>query len=148
MIITLLDNPGPTLTGFKYFWMRKVTGFNPKHHCAACLEGSYVLDTKRAPEPDKPLSLFTPSSAVYYLCGVSAPYVHAKNFHLALEVAHGFTVERQLYTGARLVVEGAREIPFNDAAARNRFPNLGRDFLTCRNFQFGAHYFKPQPSLF
>ena len=30
----------------------------------------------------------------------------------------------------------------DDAEAKRRFPDKGKAFLTCRNFQFGAHRFR------
>jgi hypothetical protein len=45
-------------------------------------------------------------------------------------------------TGDVIEIDGADYLPFDDAEARRRFPHRGEAFLSCRNFQFGAHHFR------
>lgn len=79
---------------------------------------------------------------VLYLCGVSAPYVWMRNFHLALVCQYGARVRTTAYTGDVIEIDGCDLIHFDDAEARRRFPDKGEAFLSCRNFQFGAHHFR------
>lgn len=46
------------------------------------------------------------------------------------------------YTGDTVAISDCELIPFNDAEAIRRFPQLPAEFLTCRNFQFGAQQFR------
>jgi hypothetical protein len=39
-------------------------------------------------------------------------------------------------------IAGADHISFDDTEARRRFAHLGEAYLSCRNFQFGAHHFR------
>ena len=79
---------------------------------------------------------------ILYLCGVTAPYRHALNFHLALRIGTRDLVTRSLVGGQEMYVQGATAIPFDDQAARRRFPERDASYLTCRNFQFGAQQFE------
>lgn len=141
----------PTLTihsnedrfrGFRYFWLKRVTGFDPAVHCARCLKGHYVSEVGTAMPVNAPIHIEADPGDVLYLCGVSAPYVWARNFHLALRVEHGAAVRTGCYTGDVLSILGADFIAFDDTEARRRFPHLSEAYLTCRNFQFGAHHFR------
>ena len=91
---------------------------------------------------NKPIHIEADPGDVLYLCGVSAPYVWNRNFHMALIVEHGGLVRTTAYTGDVIELNGCDLIPFNEAEAARRFPDKGAAFLTCRNFQFGAHYFR------
>ena len=82
-----------------------------------------------------------PAGTVLYLCGVASPYRWERNAHLAVIVAPGHDASVQLWNGDTVKITGARQIVFDDNAAKDRYPEKGREFLTCRNFQFGAQYF-------
>ena len=130
------------LIGFRYFWGKRVTGFNPQHHCAKCLSGDYIKTVSARMIGNHPHMLGMDGDLIY-LCGVSSPYKWDNNLHLALicdSTAESFT--HNLYNGQILKISGARPIEFNNIAALNQFPYLSKSFLTCRNFQFGAQYFE------
>lgn len=91
---------------------------------------------------NKPIHIEADPGEVLYLCGVSAPYVWSRNFHLALVVQHGGLVRTNAYTGDVVEISGCDLIPFDDAEARRRFPAKGSAYLSCRNYQFGAHHFR------
>lgn len=134
--ITLEKN----LEGFRYFWAKAVTGFTPSVHCARCLKGSYVKAVNNRMSAGS-TEVGNPGEIIY-ICGVSTPYKWANNFHLVLlcsEDAEPFSVE--LYNGIAISVSGANRINFDASAAKRLFPEKGSNFLTCRNFQFGAQYF-------
>lgn len=127
------------LTGFRYLWLKSVTAFDDRVHCARCLIGEYVkgIDTraKRGTVVDVDNAR---AGDLFYLCGVSAPYDWKHNAHLALRVDPEALTQLELWNGARLTVVGARRVSFDHRAAHTHYGNRGRAFLTCRNFQFGA----------
>lgn len=135
------DDNGP-LKGFLYMWLKKVHGFDPSIHCAQCLKGSYFKEMNKHFQSGVDIELpdLAPGE-IYYLCGVATPYKWARNFHLAFK-AGNYEINGPLYTGAEFVVDDAEIITFDDKAARELYPDKGPKFLTCRNFQFGAHHFK------
>jgi hypothetical protein len=121
--------------------MKHVTGFNPSVHCARCLRGSYESLVGTGMIVNEPIPLLVQPGAVLYLCGVSMPYRWQNNLHVAVEPFEGGVVSVTSYTGDIITFHGAREIKFDDAEARRRFPERDKTFLTCRNFQFGAYHF-------
>lgn len=141
----------PTLTitsrarmiqGFKYFWMKRVRGFDPSNHCAKCLVGDYVEQVKILTPVNTRVEIAAMPGEVFYLCGVSHPYKWANNLHLAVESSVGFSAQVRTYAGDLITITDARPIKFDDSEAKRRFPGLSKAFLTCRNFQFGAHRFR------
>jgi hypothetical protein len=130
------------LSGFRYFWLKTVRSFNPSVHCARCLVGDYHAQVKPDLVSGQEITLDYVEGTVLYLCGVSTPYRWANNLHLPMQVDAGVSFFLDAYTGDRVVMKGARFLPFDERAARQRFPHLGSHFLTCRNFQFGAHHFR------
>lgn len=137
-----IKSPNDRLTGFRYFWMKRVHGFDPSQHCARCLKGHYVAQVGSSMAANVPIQIEADHGDVLYLCGVSAPYVWTRNFHLALVVEFGARVRTTAYTGDVIEIDGCDLIHFDDAEARRRFPDKGEAFLSCRNFQFGAHHFR------
>jgi len=146
-----------TLEGFRHFWLKTVRGFRPDRHCYECLIGDRVQSVTNRLAVGSRLELEIPSTksagelfgasdpfgTVLYLCGVAGPFNWSHNFHLPFALtgnpqdrAEGIT-----YNGFRVVVEGARPVAFSADAARSLFPDHGIEFLTCRNFQFGAEHF-------
>jgi hypothetical protein len=130
------------LKGFRYFWLKRVHGFDPSQHCARCLKGHYIDAVSATMPTNRRIHIEADPGEVLYLCGVSAPYVWDRNFHLALIVEHGARVRTTAYTGDEIEIDGADFLEFDDHAARRLFPEKGEAFLTCRNFQFGAHHFR------
>lgn len=137
-----ISSPHANLTGFRYFWMKSVTGFDPSVHCARCLRGNYekVIGSKMPTNQRLDLGGYT-EGAVLYLCGVSAPYRWASNAHLAVKVKKGAVATVTLYTGDVVQMFDCIALPFDDKVARERFPERSIAFLSCRNFQFAAQYF-------
>lgn len=131
----------PTFSGFKYFWMKTVRGFNPLVHCARCLLGSYEQSVKVKMAVNQPTELTAVDGAVVYLCGVADPFRWERNLHLAAMVKRGSIATVAAYTGDVICLLDCETINFNDEAATRLFPELGKAFLTCRNFQFGAHFY-------
>jgi hypothetical protein len=135
----LPDSPSRPLPGFPYFWLKYITGFDARHHCAQCFVGPYhkgIWSTVRVPS----VHVLTQAKGwtYAYLCGV-AETAWADNLHVPLESAPGQEVELFTYNGIRIHVTNARrlEIPWI-ADGWNDFP---RSYTTCRNFQFGVDRF-------
>lgn len=130
------------LRGFKYFWMKNVTGFDESVHCARCLRGSYhKLTGVRMPVNDR-VPIFAKDGDVIYLCGVSTPYRWSNNFHVAARIKAGSVIHARTHAGDIVNLYDCERIQFDDTEARRRFPHLSEAYLSCRNFQFGAHHFR------
>jgi hypothetical protein len=129
--------------GWKYFWAKKVSGFNPDVHCARCLIGPYEkkISTRALVNVEVDLTGYSVGDIVY-VCGVASPYKWANNFHLAARVTEGYDKGEyavgSMASGDQFFLRGAAKIPFTAEAAERAFAGRGKDFLTCRNFQFGA----------
>ena len=119
----------------RYLWLKSVTGINLNVHCAKCLEGEYSklvnnritdyynLDVKHSP------------TGIYYLCGVSKPYVWENNFHFALiESNESIEVDNDLVylkaNNCSLINFSENDIPVELKS------NVSKAYYTCRNWQF------------
>ncbi|NTU85008.1 MAG: hypothetical protein HGA45_37535 [Chloroflexales bacterium] len=142
MVLTLGEPGAPrqSLPGFPYFWIKYVTGFDARHHCAQCLTGWFhkgIWSTVKIPsvhvlnQPKEPWRYA-------YLCGVADTH-WADNLHVPLVPAPGEAVEAVTFNGVRVHVTNARrlEIPWIEEGW-NDFP---RSYTTCRNFQFAVAQF-------
>jgi hypothetical protein len=130
------------LTGFKYFWGKKVTAFNDKYHCAKSLVGEYskVINNKmKCNEYIEVEKELTNEGDIFYICGVSTPYIWKNNFHLALLIKEGEKCLKEMYNGDVIEVIGAKEIYFDYKIAYSNYSYKGKAFTTCRNFQFGSY---------
>ena len=128
------------LDGWRFFWAKRVSGFDEHLHCAPCLTGTWLGKHVNLWMPvNKPVPLPLADGELLYVCGVSMKYVWENNFHLAARAKAGSTFELPAFNGDRIIVEGAEALVFNDTAAREHYPDKHEAFLTCRNFQFGAH---------
>lgn len=81
-------------------------------------------------------------SNIFYICGVSEPFVWERNFHLALQHCEGNTVF-VCRNGIRIIVKDAKEIMFNEGdidqtLKESKLPA----YRTCRNWQFANKYKK------
>lgn len=141
MFTIKVESENDSLKGFRYFWMKRVIGFSPSAHCARCLSGTYVNEVGLRMPINSEIEIQAIKGDILYLCGVSTPYQHARNLHLAFKIQAGCNAEVESYTGDIVKISGAKKLPFDDQVARATFQNKGASFLTCRNFQFGAQYF-------
>lgn len=142
MLRYLIDAPAGRIERHGYLWMKKVTGFDPRHHCAKCLVGAYENDFGlRVPVNQwRDLSGYKEGDVVY-VCAVSRPYNWHRNRHMAARVKAGARCHVELWTGDLVLLENAELIAFDGAVAAERYEDKGREFTTCRNFQFGAQFF-------
>lgn len=126
---------------FRHFWAKRVTGFDATVHCADCLRGPRLLQVNKQLARGGLATLNAKVGSLIYICGVASPRNWSNNFHLACRVTDGGRTVSQFYTGARVTVLNAVAVPIADTTARRLFPELPDQFLTCRNFQFGAQEF-------
>jgi hypothetical protein len=139
--LTILSDEAQ-IHGFRYLWLKTVVGFDPTVHCAKCLRGHYHKQINPAAPVNQSIDLKAGDGDLLYLCGVSAPYNWDNNLHLAARVKPGAMARVKAHTGDIMILHDCEPIAFDDEAARERFPDKGRVFLTCRNYQFGAFQFQ------
>jgi hypothetical protein len=138
--LTLVGKEGTLRPSFHYFWGKWVQGFDPTEHCARCLLGDFEKAISPAWKTGDELEIACKPGEILYVCGVAEPYNWSKNFHLPLRIGQGqFT--KQLSNSMLIRVSGATEILFDALSARELYPRKDHRFLSCRNFQFGAHQF-------
>ena len=131
---------------FLYLWLKYVTDVDLSVHCARCLIGAYSkrIDTKMTEAQD--IRLDEAPAKVYYLCGVSRPYMWVKNFHLAFREKEGATLEYES-NGIHIIIENAERIEFGEEDIAPDDPNRRKKvYRTCRNWQFAhkiAYEFQP-----
>ena len=141
--MTIEVRGGQVLVGYSYWWVKGVTGFDPRQHCAKCLPGPFLVNWQRPFPMNQEITVKTIGSVrAVYVCGVSqAGYRY--NFHAPLvDDPDARDVEMPMVKGQTLIVRGAHLLeipPLPDGT-------LGKDrsFTTCRNFQFGYAYFGPE----
>lgn len=132
------------LSGFKYFWMKHVTGFDPDVHCARCLIGKYEKAVHRSLQCEEWISFDPGKVRAIYLCGVSPRW--DTNFHLAMVPEPGCQAIKHTYNGYAVIVDGAREVEFPNVLPGG-FMGKTKEFTTCRNWTFGASTLFPQDFL-
>jgi hypothetical protein len=129
---------------FRFLWLKYVRGFNPKVHCARCLNGNY---SKLFPyssgyvAPQTIEGVLDESDAPWiYLCGVTKKWEW--NVHVAGQYEAGTITN---YSDERIDVEirDFRQLPID----ASKTPEAPKEFATCRNWQFGWLAFpEPQPT--
>lgn len=125
---------------FRYLWLKNVVGVDLTQHCARCLLGKYVENISPRTHSHPEIEL---RDGVYYLCGVSLPYVWDKNFHLAFSYCEGSRIEYE-NNGISVVIENAQRMPIMETYIDESHPKAWKkEFRTCRNWQF-AHYLNKQ----
>lgn len=134
-------------TGFSTIWLKRVDAVDLSRHCIYCLVGPkhrgvqshgsrrpYVLEVEIGP-------------GVWYLCGVTYPYVWKLNAHLPLLCApedgeYGTQVHE--VPGMTVTSTACVRIPFDRSDVDPADPHAGDwKYSTCRNWQF-AHRLRRQ----
>ena len=126
---------GPAVRRYRWFWIRAVTGFDPRFHCARCLRGRWLHRTSTPWPADGRLVFAFRPGEVAYVCGVTRRW--SDNLHVAIDPwTPGEGAEAPMLGGGVLCIEGGirLEIP----ALPDGWRGLGREFTKCRNFQFGV----------
>ena len=136
MLTMRIDSPGQErLRGFSYFWLKYVTGFDARQHCARCLLGRYEKAVDVGMPTGRAITLDPGAAPFLYLCGVTGRW--ADNVHLAMRPAPGRRVTAPLGAG-EVTLEGAELLAI--PALPEGFRGLDRGFTTCRNYRFGVAY--------
>jgi hypothetical protein len=129
------------LRGWRYLWLKTVEGFNENVHCARCLVGKFDKNFGLKSPINRDVELAYPEGTILYFCGVAQPYNWANNAHLAGRVKRGAMASLDLWTKDMLVIRGLEAIPIDKSVSDAKFGDRSRNYLTCRNFQFGAQMF-------
>jgi hypothetical protein len=114
------DDHYRALRGYSYFWIKYVTGFDPRYHCAAGLKCAPNLKDNGYHWPNG-THQFTPSKHILnkhpfeyiYMCGVARTR-WADNLHIPMVQAPGEMIEDVTYLGVPILIQNARrlEIPW------------------------------------
>src|SRR5439155_27307170 len=114
-----------------------VRGFEPRHHCAACLRGRQSRLIRPGIPTNVPIQLGeAPDAPFIYLCGVAGRW--ADNLHVAMRPGPGRIVA-PTYNGLQVQVVGAEAVTI--PGLPEGYGGLGAEFTACRNYQFGVAYF-------
>ncbi|HSV47458.1 MAG TPA: hypothetical protein VLJ58_16835 [Ramlibacter sp.] len=132
IVLTISNGEAWQLTGFRYWWLKHVEGFDLTQHCARCLVGRYDKRVTRDMVLGVPIEL---ESRLVYLCGVSPRY--ATNFHAAVEHAPGEVAELATYNGHTVRFEHGRLLPIPELP--RGWGGMGAQYTDCRNFRFAVH---------
>lgn len=129
-----------TNRNWMYFWGKYVDNVDLSKHCAKSLIGIYTTKFGRGFKLIENIVLDEANSKVFYICGVSKPYVWEQNFHLALMYEKGSKVELE-YNGVYINAENCKVLPidFKEEECDNEL-KFKREFGTCRNWQFSYLY--------
>lgn len=124
---------------FRFFWIKYVNGFNPRVHCAKCLEGHYSRHLKYREHGDlSHVVLDEHETPFIYLCGVTAKWEW--NVHAAGRFEEGVSM---LYSDERVVFHLTNFRQIRILSENN--PPAPKEFATCRNWQFGWTAFPETP---
>jgi hypothetical protein len=123
----------PTLHGFRYWWLKEVTGYRLDVHCQACLLGPLNRKISRLQPVGERIHL---NGDLVYLCGVSNDFSMDKNFHAPAELAVGESFTLPTYNGFTVNFDNARLIPIKPLP--EKWNGLDKWFTRCRNYQFAV----------
>jgi hypothetical protein len=123
---------------YRYLWLKAVVGFDARHHCAKCLAGPYEkimpYGMIRAGEVFEG-ELDAAKAPYFYLCGVTSRY--SENLHIAFRANDGGVIEFE-DGNVCVMIEGAERVPVAPIPpAVIEREGWGKEYSTCRNFQFG-----------
>lgn len=120
---------------FKYLWLKKIVGVDLSVHCAKSLLGEYSKALTNRTKEAENIEL---DGDIYYLCGVSLPYVWENNFHLAFRWKENSVLQFS-DKGIDIEIDGAERIEFSQKDVDNSLPqSKKKEFYTCRNWQFAC----------
>lgn len=139
MILFKLSRP---MASYWYFWGMYVNGFNDSEHCKKCLLGKQSKRVALSTRAEAWVPMSEHDYKYVYLCagyGTRKAGTWSKNVHIALQHEKGAElVEYEAADGLTIAIRNAKILPI--PALEDGFRGLGRNYTTCRNFQFGTHY--------
>lgn len=121
---------------YLYLWIKYVIGFDIAKHCAKCLLGKYskLIPYRSQTSGRVYEGVLNEHEAPYlYLCGVTP--IHSENLHIAFQFSAGETIDYE-DENIQVRITDAKRLPIPPT-----MKNFPLSFNTCRNFQFGYHYF-------
>lgn len=132
------------VTGFKYFWMKYVNGFDASVHCARCLLGHYSqkVGLQMPVNTEITIDEFDDYKCIY-LCGVIG---YVNNLHVAFVSSDNEEdiITAETYLGDKVIITGAKRLPIPPLP--NGYNGLPLAYTSCRNYQFGVSFFEPEQS--
>jgi hypothetical protein len=128
---------------FRYFWLKYVSGFNQKVHCAQCLKGAYSRLIQFRQKQHKQAGnkaagrLDEYPTEFVYLCGVSNRG-WADNLHVAMrfDSEASFSFEDH---NIKVFAAGVERVTIHPVSGADL--HVPKAFWSCRNWQFGHEYF-------
>ena len=95
------------VTGFRYFWLKYIRGFDPTVHCAKCLIGDYSqkVSLNMPVNTEIELNEFTDFKCLY-LCGVIG---YRNNLHIPFVPSDNENdiITAETYRGDKVIITGA-----------------------------------------
>jgi hypothetical protein len=125
------------IKGFRFLWLKYVSGFDPSKHCARCLRGPFSARISPQMDLRYAISLDEYECDYLYLCGVSPRW--ETNLHIVFQPSAGDIIRVTTYNGLEIEIHGATQVPI--PPLEQGFMGLPKEFTTCRNFQFGVAYY-------
>ena len=129
------------VTGFRYFWLKYIRGFDPTVHCAKCLIGDYSqkVSLNMPVNTEIELNEFSDFKCLY-LCGVIG---YRNNLHIPFVPSDNENdiITTETYRGDKVIITGARRLPI--PPLEKGYTSLSQAFTSCRNYQFGVSYLLP-----
>ena len=99
------------VTGFRYFWLKYIRGFDPTVHCAKCLIGDYSqkVSLKMPVNTEIELNEFSDFKCLY-LCGVIG---YQNNLHVPFVPSDNENdiITAETYRGDKVIITGAKRLP-------------------------------------
>lgn len=149
-------------TEYRHLWAMIIRGFDSSKHCLPCFIGTRIPWVRpNMVEPgqrDAVFDLEIAAGELFYICGVSHSFKHSQNLHIAGVVREGEISSEMTANRRKIEVRGLSRMLIDPEPARRLFPDRGREYLACRNFQFGCQVFgksgfgskvmRRQPTLF
>jgi hypothetical protein len=129
---------GRQVSGWRFLWLKYVSGFDHRQHCARCLVGPYSKRVTRTMRLNERFVLDEhPEPEYFYLCGVAERGGWSANLHLAFVKGQPTDIASvNASTGATFSVSGARALDIPELA--RGFDERPLSFTTCRNWRFGV----------
>jgi hypothetical protein len=133
VVIRSVDQELTHLSGFKYWWLKSVTGYRLDVHCQQCLVGP--IDRRFSAQMALNEAIILRGDLVY-LCGGSSDWDYSKNFHVAAKLAVGEEFEVETYNGFHVHLYNAKRIDIEPLP--DRWQGMSKQFTRCRNYQFAV----------
>lgn len=125
----------------RYIWLKSVEDVDLTNHCAKSLVGQYSKQFNSSTYEYNNIQLTFSKSGIYYLCGVSMPFLYSSNIHLAFKEKNGSNISIN-NDHITCEIEDAEILPIDPKYIdiNSKYSNK-KSYNTCRNWIF-ANYAK------